>query len=98
MSSLWCRCSDSPESAFKRKRTVGGAVGGMIAGGTAGAIYGTGAGIASAGTAMAGTVPIGIVAGAVGGLTLGIAGRLSAEWATSTVTCEADGCNTSFRI
>ena len=66
--------------------------------GTAGAIYGAGTGIATGGTAMAGTVPIGVVGGALGGLTLGVAGRLGAEWAAARVTCKAEGCSTSFRI
>lgn len=70
----------------------------MIAGGTAGAIYGTGTGIASGGTAMAGTVPVGIVGGAVGGLTLGIAAKFGAEWAVAKLTCQTVGCHTSFRI
>lgn len=70
----------------------------MIAGGTAGAIYGAGTGIATGGTAIAGTVPLGIVGGAVGGLALGVAGRLGAEWAIANVSCGADECNTSFRI
>jgi hypothetical protein len=86
------------KTAFKAKCTAGGAVGGMIAGGTAGAIYGTGTGIATGGTAIAGTVPIGVVGGAIGGLALGVAGRLGAEWAAARVTCTAGGCKTSFRI
>jgi len=86
------------KTAFKAKCTAGGAFGGMIAGGTAGAIYGAGTGIASGGTAIAGTVPIGVIGGAIGGLTLGVAGRLGAEWAAARVTCSADGCNSSFRI
>lgn len=85
-------------TAFKRKCAAGGAIGGIIAGGTAGAIYGTGTGIATGGTAMAGTVPVGIVGGALGGLALGIAGRLGAEWATAKVTCRSQGCGTTFRI
>lgn len=88
----------SRKTAFKAKCTAGGAVGGMIAGGTAGAIYGAGTGFATGGTAIAGTVPIGVVGGAIGGLTLGVAGRLGAEWAAARVTCSAGGCNTSFRI
>lgn len=86
------------KTAFKAKCTAAGAVGGMIAGGTAGAIYGTGTGIATGGTAIAGTVPIGVVGGAIGGLTLGVAGKLGAEWAAARVTCLAGECNTSFRI
>jgi hypothetical protein len=85
-------------TAFKAKCTAGGAVGGMISGGTAGAIYGAGTGIATGGTAFAGTVPIGVVGGAIGGLALGIAGRLGAKWAAARVACDADGCDTSFRI
>ena len=85
-------------TAFKAKCTAGGAVGGMITGGTAGAIYGAGTGIATGGTAIAGTVPIGVVGGAIGGLALGIAGRFGAEWAAARVTCDADACNTSFRV
>ena len=47
---------------------------------------------------MAGTVPIGLAGGVIGGLTLGIAGRLGADWAAARVTCDAIGCKTTFRI
>lgn len=85
-------------TAFKRKCTAGGALGGAAAGATAGAIYGTGAGIATGGTAFAGTVPLGIACGAVGGLVLGIGGRIGANWAAARVACTSEGCGAQFRI
>jgi hypothetical protein len=85
-------------TAFKRKCTAGGALGGVATGATAGAIYGTGVGIATGGTAIAGTVPLGIVGGAVGGLLLGIGGRIGANWAAARVACTAEGCGAQFRI
>lgn len=85
-------------TAFKRKCTAGGLLGGMAVGATAGAIVGTGTGIATGGTAIAGTFPLGIAGGAVGGLVLGIGGRLGANWAVARVACTAEGCDARFRI
>ena len=85
-------------AAFKAKCAAGGALGGMLAGGTAGAIYGAGTGIATGGTAMAGTVPIGVGGGALGGLALGVAGKVGADWAAARVVCGEPTCGASFRI
>lgn len=85
-------------TAFKYKCAAGGVLGGIAAGGTAGAIYGAGTGIASGGTAIAGTVPVGVAAGAVTGLICGIGAKVGAEWAVARVTCNTDGCGNQFRI
>jgi|GEM_PF-2182001 len=88
----------SKRTAFKARCTTGGVLGGAISGGTAGAIYGTGTGIASGGTAMAGTVPLGIAGGLIGGAVLGTAAKAGADWAVARVKCGSESCATVFRV
>ena len=52
----------------KRKREATGTGVGIVAGATLGAKIGAGVGIASGGWAIPGTVPLGLICGAVGGL------------------------------
>lgn len=76
---------------MKMAVTGGGAAGGAIAGASIGASIGSGVGIASGGTAAVGTVPIGIVGGALGGLVFGVGAKVSADWAATRQECPACG-------
>ena len=76
--------------AFKRKCASGGA----IAGAAAGAWAGSSVGVATGGTAFVATVP----AGVIGGLVLGLGGKVGADWAAARVPCSHDGCETVIQL
>ena len=93
-----CDYEFRPSSRTMKRASIvaGTGVGGALSGVMAGASVGAGYGLAGGGTAMAATVPLGVIGGLVVGTTLAIGGNVGAKWALAKVSCP--NCNSTFRI